>query len=391
MNDTDLVQSSSQLDLDNMPPHGIYFRHNHSNSVKCTSEVSKRAGITWSQSSNLLELAIQLKLFSSSCVIIHEDTVHSHFGGSPTQFVSAVESIIKFIPDISTVNIAVVITPNTTQEFVRLLQRTSVRGIALDLNYWPIELVTPAIDALLADKMYWPEDIISKLPASPLISKPRVVSLRIRPTDRESLEIIESVKQNSHFDIEFCYNWDTFVDLISKRTDLILIHCKMLNVCGLTAAEIFDMIYSMSRYCTNKPIKIASVIDNDTTQERIKQMRKAGIFGIVPNSVFWGVDVGVASVVSILNGTAYWPDDIINQLPADIKKPKIIKDGIYLTARQQQILDLVCNRGLSNKKIASSLSITESTVKIHVSSILKTFGVRNRTQLALAARNQLNA
>lgn len=387
MNDTFL----NQRGLDNILPHGIYFRHDHSESIQCTSEIAEQIGITWSQSSNLLELAIQLKLFSTGCVVIHEDTLQSHFGGSPVHFITAVESIVKFIPNHPKVNIAVLITTNTTQEFVRALQQTSVHGIALSLNHWPIEMTVESVKALLADKEHWPEDIISKLPVKQASNRPRVISLRIRLTDRESLKIMESVKQNSHFDIDICYDWDTFTKLISSHTDLILIHCKMLNVYGLTAAEIFDMIHSMSRYYTDKPIKIASLIDKDTTQDRIKQMRKAGIFGIVPSSEFWGVDVGVSSVVSILSGTSHWPDDVINQLPVVVKKPKIAKDGISLTARQQQILDLVCNRGLSNKKIASSLSITESTVKIHVSSILKTFGVRNRTQLALAARNQLNA
>jgi DNA-binding NarL/FixJ family response regulator len=62
-----------------------------------------------------------------------------------------------------------------------------------------------------------------------------------------------------------------------------------------------------------------------------------------------------------------------------------------LTPRQMQVLLLVCNRGLPNKKIASSLGISESTVKIHVSAILKAYGVVNRTQLALVSRVSLTA
>jgi DNA-binding NarL/FixJ family response regulator len=52
---------------------------------------------------------------------------------------------------------------------------------------------------------------------------------------------------------------------------------------------------------------------------------------------------------------------------------------------------LVANRGLSNKKIAQILNISESTVKVHISSILKAYGVRNRTQLALAGNKGLHA
>ena len=60
---------------------------------------------------------------------------------------------------------------------------------------------------------------------------------------------------------------------------------------------------------------------------------------------------------------------------------------ITLTPRQQQILDIIVTRGVSNKNFARMLHISESTVKLHMSSILKKFGVRNRTQLALFAKS----
>ncbi len=60
-----------------------------------------------------------------------------------------------------------------------------------------------------------------------------------------------------------------------------------------------------------------------------------------------------------------------------------------LTARQTQVLLLVCNRGLSNKAIAKILNISESTVKIHISSIMKAYCVQNRTQLAIVTRSTL--
>ena len=51
-------------------------------------------------------------------------------------------------------------------------------------------------------------------------------------------------------------------------------------------------------------------------------------------------------------------------------------------------MTLVAKRGLSNKKIAQVLNISESTVKVHISAILKAYGVRNRTQLALAGSSK---
>jgi two-component system nitrate/nitrite response regulator NarL len=54
-----------------------------------------------------------------------------------------------------------------------------------------------------------------------------------------------------------------------------------------------------------------------------------------------------------------------------------------LTPRQRDIFNLIATRGIGNKQIARMLGISESTVKIHVSAIMRNFCVRNRTQLAL--------
>lgn len=63
--------------------------------------------------------------------------------------------------------------------------------------------------------------------------------------------------------------------------------------------------------------------------------------------------------------------------------------NLRLTPRQSQVLKLICHRGLSNKAIGNILKISESTVKIHTSAILKRYGVKNRTQLVLAYNNNL--
>jgi two-component system, NarL family, response regulator LiaR len=58
--------------------------------------------------------------------------------------------------------------------------------------------------------------------------------------------------------------------------------------------------------------------------------------------------------------------------------------GEGLTDREREVLTLIA-RGLANKLIARELSISEKTVKAHVSSILGKLGVTDRTQAALYA------
>jgi two-component system nitrate/nitrite response regulator NarL len=54
-----------------------------------------------------------------------------------------------------------------------------------------------------------------------------------------------------------------------------------------------------------------------------------------------------------------------------------------LTNRQRQIFDLVVV-GQSNKEIARTLGLSESTVKIHITKLFDKLGVRHRSAVALA-------
>ena len=58
-----------------------------------------------------------------------------------------------------------------------------------------------------------------------------------------------------------------------------------------------------------------------------------------------------------------------------------------LTSRQIDVVKAI-GRGLSNKLIAYELGLTEGTVKIHVTVILKVLGVTNRTAAVIEAVKQ---
>ena len=90
---------------------------------------------------------------------------------------------------------------------------------------------------------------------------------------------------------------------------------------------------------------------------------------VVENGGIW---VGQGLMQRLLASTA-------RLLPADIVDSSW---RTSLTAREQETA-LLLAKGASNKEIARQLSITERTVKAHVSAMLEKLGARDRMQLSL--------
>jgi DNA-binding NarL/FixJ family response regulator len=71
------------------------------------------------------------------------------------------------------------------------------------------------------------------------------------------------------------------------------------------------------------------------------------------------------------------------RLVGELRRPSPAEE-LELTARERDVLELIA-RGLPNKAIARRLSLSEKTVKAHVSAILRKLDVTDRTQAALRA------
>lgn len=105
--------------------------------------------------------------------------------------------------------------------------------------------------------------------------------------------------------------------------------------------------------------------------------------GLMPRGDGFTTEQKRQALLAFQRGEKHIPKLIQDRLKPK-KKSKL--DPFKLTARQQQIFDLILERGISNKVIARTLNISESTVKLHMTSILKKCGVRNRTQLAVFSK-----
>jgi DNA-binding NarL/FixJ family response regulator len=74
----------------------------------------------------------------------------------------------------------------------------------------------------------------------------------------------------------------------------------------------------------------------------------------------------------------------------EISQRLLLVDTIAITPREQQLMALLA-RGLRNKEIASSLGITEGTVKVYLSHLFTKVGASDRLELALLALRNIGS
>lgn len=147
-----------------------------------------------------------------------------------------------------------------------------------------------------------------------------------------------------------------------------------------------------------------AIVSADESPETALGALERGAAGYLPKSL--PEDVMRAALALILAGGIYVPPTIAERAlrgnSAHMDSASMPHGGGYdtfitpshqgpnsLTPRQREVLDLVVE-GLSNKEIAEHLDLAEATVKVHVTAILRAYGVNNRTKAISAVRRERN-
>lgn len=89
------------------------------------------------------------------------------------------------------------------------------------------------------------------------------------------------------------------------------------------------------------------------------------------------------AIDAVTRGESYRPEGYVDTPPEGQGADAMARLST-LTAQQARILQLIC-QGKLNKQIAYDLSIAETTVKAHVTAIMRKLGVQSRTQAVLVA------
>ncbi len=162
-----------------------------------------------------------------------------------------------------------------------------------------------------------------------------------------------------------------------SKPDVIVLDLNLPDVNGL------DGLIRLKTAVGDTPVVIVSSMAD---QKVVSAALQAGAQGFVPKHS--NRDVFRTAFDAIKRGETYLPDGYM-PVSRDAENPSSREDAIarlsLLTRQQARILQLIC-AGKLNKQIAFDLSIAETTVKAHVTAIMRKLGVQSRTQAVLIAQ-----
>jgi DNA-binding NarL/FixJ family response regulator len=165
--------------------------------------------------------------------------------------------------------------------------------------------------------------------------------------------------------------------IVSDRVQAVIINTGHERMSSVAAARLVSRV---SELLPEIPVAVLSDYEDS---ENIRRALELGVRGYISTSLAPTVAAGAVQLVCV--GGTFLPAAV---LLARGDRPqgsagKLSIEGF--TQREGQILDCL-RRGMTNKLIASELSMCESTVKVHVRNIMKKLKATNRTQVAYLTR-----
>lgn len=155
--------------------------------------------------------------------------------------------------------------------------------------------------------------------------------------------------------------------------DVIVLDLNLPDVNGL------EGVVRLRHFVPDTPIVVVSSLDD---LKVVRAALKAGVNAFVPKHA--GRDDIREAFAVIARGEIH-ASRMALEPAATTASEEAVKRLSLLTRQQARILQLVC-AGLMNKQIAFELSIAETTVKAHVTAIMRKLRVQTRMQAVLLAQ-----
>ncbi len=155
--------------------------------------------------------------------------------------------------------------------------------------------------------------------------------------------------------------------------DLLLLDLKMPGVQGFSGLMLMRAQF---------PLVPVVVVSGSEETSVISRAISLGALGFIPKSA--PVEDMQAAISAVLNGDVWLPEHVDLSTQDNAEIDDLAHRLSTLTPQQTRVL-MMLREGLLNKQIAYELSVSEATVKAHVSAILQKLNVDSRTQAVIAA------
>lgn len=158
--------------------------------------------------------------------------------------------------------------------------------------------------------------------------------------------------------------------------DLLMLDLRLPDVTGISGFE------QLSQRLNGTSVL---VISSMASAELVRELLELGAMGFMPKES--PASTLRLAVSEISAGRRYIPKEFRAVVDAESAASEDVEfasnPGLaHLTRQQKRILKLIC-AGKPNKVIAYELSLAETTVKAHITALLRRLGVTNRTQAAV--------
>ena len=187
-------------------------------------------------------------------------------------------------------------------------------------------------------------------------------------------------KQYPDAEIILAGSYSDIFEIIAKQKDFDLI----LTDLAMPGAKWLDALTKIHHDCPETPIIIISAVFDRTILQKTFDI---GVSGYVSKS--FSNNLIISAINLVLAGGMYIPPDVLQMSLQSTPEPmrelfehldetkETSANSKLLTPRQRDVLQCLAE-GLPNKLIAHKLGLTEGTVKIHITLLMRALEVTNR-------------
>ena len=194
------------------------------------------------------------------------------------------------------------------------------------------------------------------------------------PLFRSGLRQLFALEEGLQVICEYSNGTDAIEGAVEHDPDLIILDLNMQGIDGL------ETVRQMREKGVTSRVVMLTVSDNE---DDVLNAISSGADGYLlkdmePEDIVTNIKQAVLGQLALSDRLT----KVLLQSCNKPKKPAQESPLKTLTSRELEILSLI-SKGMSNKLIAHELSITDSTVKVHVKNLLKKLNVSSRLEAAV--------